>query len=69
VSAPILDSKVREDGSVIVTVGREDFAQANLVLTADGRGSAHLQEIADTLYHPETVQAITISRTQEQKRV
>lgn len=67
-SAPILNSHIREDGSVIVQVGREDFAQTNLVLTADGRGSTHLQEIADTLYRPETVGDITISRDQERKR-
>lgn len=66
--APILDSKMREDGSVVVTVGRQDFAQATLVLTPEGRGSTHLQEIADTLYHPETVGDITISRDQERKR-
>lgn len=64
-----LSSELRPDGTVIVQVGRRDLAQANLVLTPEGRGDAQVQQVMDTLYHPEELGAITVSRTQERKRV
>lgn len=66
--AQALSSTIREDGTVVVTVGRQDLAQANLVLTPEGRGDAQIQQVMDTLYRPEELGAITVSRKQEQKR-
>lgn len=66
--AQALSSEVREDGTVHVTVGRQDFAQAHLILTPEGRGSTQVQEIMESLYDPATVGAILISRKQERKR-
>lgn len=66
--AVILGSEVRPDGSVLVTYGRQDFSQGQLVIPQSMRGDASLQSIVDMLYDPEALSALTISRKQERNR-
>ena len=64
----VLGSEVRENGSVVVTVGRRDLAQAVCVLTPAARGEASTVEIYELLYEPGALNALVISRRQQAKR-
>lgn len=66
--AVILGSEVRDDGSVLVTFGRQDFSQGQLVIPAAMRGDASLQDLVDMLYDPTALQSIVVSRKQERNR-
>ena len=66
--AVILGSEVRADGSVLVTFGRQDFSQGQLVIPAAMRGDASLQDLVDMLYDPVALQSIVVSRKQERNR-
>lgn len=66
--ALILGSDVQPDGSVIVTYGRKDFSQGQLVITPEMRGDASLQSIVDSLYDHEVFTAQMVSRKQERAR-
>lgn len=66
--APILGTEMRPDGSAVVTYGRKDFSQGQLVITAALVGSPLLQSIVDSLYDHEQFTASVVSRKQEKAR-